>query len=98
VKQPIKFGNAASRINNKQLEWLIESVKNSFKFTPDVIRKRGIFDSVSVERHNGNPASHPKVNVGTGAPHQKSWKRKNILCFFMQSAHLLYWYWQDVQQ
>lgn len=58
-KNYINFGNMAYRMNEEQLDWLIKSATNNFQFTPNAIRKRGIFDSVSVERHNGNPAAHP---------------------------------------
>jgi len=39
------------------IDYLIMSRKNDFQFMADAIRKQGIFDSISVERHNGNPAS-----------------------------------------
>jgi hypothetical protein len=56
-KNYILFGSKASKIQKEQLDWLITSVKNGFQAQANAIRKRGIFDSVSVERHKGNPAS-----------------------------------------
>ena len=48
--------------HRNQVDYLITVSKNTYLFTAAAIRKRGIFDSVSVERHNGNPASFP---IGT---------------------------------
>jgi hypothetical protein len=58
-KNYIRLGNSAHRMTDEQLDWLITSATNIFQFTPNAIRKRGIFDSVSVERHSGNPAVYP---------------------------------------
>jgi hypothetical protein len=43
----------------EQIDYLIMGSKNNFQCMADAIRKRGIFDSISVERHNGNPATFP---------------------------------------
>jgi hypothetical protein len=61
-KNYIKFEGNASRIQKEQLDWLITSVTNDCQSAANAIRKRGIFDSVAVERHNGNPASFPIGN------------------------------------
>lgn len=55
------FGNNPPRtiIPEKTLNWMITMTRNNFQFTADAIRKRGIFDSVSVAYQNGNPASFP---------------------------------------
>ena len=57
-KNYIRFVNP-SRTQQEPIDFLITSSKTNFQFMADAIRKRGIFDSVSVERHNGNPASFP---------------------------------------
>lgn len=57
-KNYIRFVNP-SRIQQEPIDFIITSVKTNSQFMADAIRKRGIFDSVSVERHNGNPASFP---------------------------------------
>jgi len=46
-------------IPNELLNFLVMAPARDCQFLADAIRKRGIFDSVTVERHNGNPASLP---------------------------------------
>jgi hypothetical protein len=41
------------------MDYLIGALNAQFQFVADAIQKRRIFDSVSRERHNGNPASYP---------------------------------------
>jgi hypothetical protein len=48
-----------SGISDKMVKYMITMIKNRYQFTADAIRKRSIFDSVSVAYQNGNPASYP---------------------------------------
>lgn len=48
-----------SRISEEQIKYAITVIRSHFQFVADAIRKRGIFDSVSVAYQNGNPASFP---------------------------------------
>jgi hypothetical protein len=58
-KNYIKYG---SRTRQESLDFVIAASRNTFQFSADAIAKRRIFDSVSVARHNGNPASYPFGN------------------------------------
>jgi len=58
-KNYIRLGTDASRLEKEQIDYLIAVVANDCQFTANYIRKRAIFDSVSLARHNGNPASFP---------------------------------------
>lgn len=51
-----------SILGKEQIDYVITSTNNYFQYMADAIKKRGLFDSVSIERHNGNPASHPVGN------------------------------------
>ncbi len=55
----INYGNNSFRLGKEQIDFEIIISKNNFQFIANAIRKRGIFESVAVERHNGNPASFP---------------------------------------
>lgn len=61
-KNHIRWGSNVSRLEKEQVHFLITAIKNYFQFIANAIHKREIFDSVSVERHNGNPASFPIGN------------------------------------
>jgi hypothetical protein len=58
-KNYIRSGSNASGFVMERIDYLIMSLNKDFQFMADTIRKRGIFDSISVERHNGNPATFP---------------------------------------
>jgi hypothetical protein len=58
-KDYIRFSYNASELDNEQIEYLITATANNWQFMANAIRKRAIFDSVSVARHNGNPVSFP---------------------------------------
>lgn len=53
---------ASSRTRQESLDYVTTASRNTNQFVADAIIKRRIFDSVSVERHNGNPASLPIGN------------------------------------
>jgi len=61
-KNYIRLGNEASRLNKEQMDYLISAQNNNYQLIIDSINKSGIFDSVSIDRHNGNPASYPISN------------------------------------
>jgi hypothetical protein len=50
------------RVGQEQIDFLMTASKNSMQFIGEAIRKRGLFDSVSIARHNGNPESYPVGN------------------------------------
>lgn len=54
----IKHGTTAYGPKKEGMDWLVTTSKNVFLFMADSIKKRNIFDSVSVDRHNGDPASY----------------------------------------
>ena len=56
-KNYIRLGYNASRLEKEQIDYLITVVANNCQYMANIIRKRAIFDSLSVARHNGNPAS-----------------------------------------
>jgi hypothetical protein len=58
-KNYIILGNNAYRFEKEQIDYMITSTANDCQFMANAIRKRAIFDSVSVARHNGNPTSFP---------------------------------------
>jgi hypothetical protein len=58
-KNYIRLGYNASRLEKEQIDYVITAEANDFQFMATVVRKKAIFDSVSVARHNGNPASFP---------------------------------------
>jgi hypothetical protein len=58
-KNYIRFSNNPSNFNKEKIECMITFFNNHFQFMADTIRKRGIFDSVSVASHNGNPTFFP---------------------------------------
>jgi hypothetical protein len=60
-KNYIKLG-FGSRVSQEQLDFFTAITRNNLQFTADAIAKRRIFDSVSVMRHSGNPASYPIGN------------------------------------
>ncbi len=53
-----QHGNFAYGPKKEDIDWLVTSIRNVFLFTADSIKKREIFNSISVDRHNGNPASN----------------------------------------
>ena len=59
LKNHIKFSNSSFKnsLQKEQIDYLVSATRNDFQFMADAIRNRGIFVSVSVERHAGNPAS-----------------------------------------
>jgi hypothetical protein len=61
-KNYIRFTGNPSQISEEQMKFVITAQKNFFQFLADAIRKRGIFDSVSVAYQGGNPASFPIGN------------------------------------
>lgn len=46
----------------EQIDFVIAASRNNSQFIADAITKRRIFDSVSVVKHNGTPASYPMGN------------------------------------
>lgn len=54
----LQHGNTARRLNKESIDYQINIISNTYLFTADVIRKREIFNSISVDRHNGDPASY----------------------------------------
>lgn len=50
------------RFSQEFLDYVNAARRNFLQFIADAITKRRIFDSVSVARHNGNPASYPIGN------------------------------------
>jgi hypothetical protein len=61
-KNYIRFTGYPSQINEEQMKFVITAQKNYYQFLADAIRKRGIFDSVSVAYQNGNPSIFPIGN------------------------------------
>lgn len=57
-KNYIGFARNSPMFPQEQIDFLITIVRNDSQFIVDAIRKRAIFDSISVARHNGNPASY----------------------------------------
>ena len=53
---------ASSRTSQELLDYVTTGSRNSSQFIADAIIKRSIFNSVSVARHNGNPAAYPVGN------------------------------------
>ncbi|MFH2137450.1 MAG: hypothetical protein ABII88_02940 [Candidatus Omnitrophota bacterium] len=53
---------SGSSVSQERLDFFTALSRNAYQFNVDAITKRCIFDSVSVARHNGNPASHPIGN------------------------------------
>ncbi len=58
-KNYIRYGDNPSRVQQEHIDFFITTIKTNAQFMADAIRKKGIFDSVAIERHNGNPASYP---------------------------------------
>jgi hypothetical protein len=61
-KNYIRFLGNPYQVGEEQIKFVITGQNNFFQFLADSIRKRGIFDSVSVAYQNGNPASFPIGN------------------------------------
>jgi hypothetical protein len=61
-KNYIRFTGNPSQVSEEQMKFVITAGKSFFQFMADAIRKRGIFDSVSVAYQDGNPASFPIGN------------------------------------
>jgi hypothetical protein len=61
-KNYIKVVGYNGGLEKEQIDCLITSINKYYQYMADAIQKRGLFDSVSIERHNGNPASHPVGN------------------------------------
>ena len=55
----IKYQGDPSKLSQEGSDFIISSVRNNCKFMADAIVKRHIFTSVSVVRHDGNPAQFP---------------------------------------
>ena len=53
---------SGTRVSQEQIDFFTAVSRNAYQFNVDAIAKRRIFDSVSVARHNGNPASYPIGN------------------------------------
>ena len=56
-KNYIRYRGNPSKIDKTGWDFAITAVKKNFQVDIDAIKKRGIFSSVSVANHNGNPAS-----------------------------------------
>ena len=52
-KNYVKYG---SRTAQGSIDFVVAALRNGNQFMVDAIAKRQIFNSVSVEQHNGNPA------------------------------------------
>lgn len=50
------------RLEKERVDFMVAAITNNYQFIADVTRKRGIFDTVGIERHNGKPASFPIGN------------------------------------
>jgi hypothetical protein len=61
-KNYIKYAYNASHMSKEGIDYLTAFTRNGHQFVADAIRKKEIFDSVVVERHNGNPAFYPIRN------------------------------------
>jgi hypothetical protein len=59
LKNRIRFSQDRSKISSEMVEWVVKSESEHLQFLADAIKKRGLFDSVSTNRHNGNPTSLP---------------------------------------
>jgi hypothetical protein len=58
-KNYIRFTGNPSNISEDVMKYIVVATKINFQFVADAIRKRGIFDTVSVAYQNGNPAPFP---------------------------------------
>jgi hypothetical protein len=58
-KNYIPWGNNASKFEKEQVDYLIAFVRNDKQLIAYATRKREIFDSIEIEKHNGSPSSHP---------------------------------------
>ncbi|MFH1769644.1 MAG: hypothetical protein ABH833_03185 [Parcubacteria group bacterium] len=58
-KNYIRWSNNASRLEKEQVDYTITFIRNDKITVADAARKRGIFDSVEIEKHNGSPTTHP---------------------------------------
>jgi hypothetical protein len=52
----IQIRGDPARLSTEQLDYVRTTTDNSCQFVANAIKKRGLFDSVTVTRHEGNPA------------------------------------------
>jgi hypothetical protein len=56
-KNFIRFSHNAGNIKKEIVDFLISRYRNFLQFPAEAIRKRNLFESIIVDRHNGNPMS-----------------------------------------
>lgn len=57
LKNRIRFNQDSAKLSNEIIEWVVKSENEYLQFLAESIRKRGLFDSVSIGRFHGNPDS-----------------------------------------